>query len=79
MATKLYVGNLSDSVSDKHLRELFEAFGIVDEVAVLRGFGFVVSRRGRGSVGNLWHTDCFALIFLSTSRTLKMHRLPYTL
>ena len=47
MSTKLYVGNLSDSVTDKHLRDLFEAFGGVDEVAVLRGFGFVVSERRR--------------------------------
>lgn len=41
--TKLYVGNLSESVTSKHLKELFGNFGQVDEVAVLRGFGFVVS------------------------------------
>ena len=43
MATKLYVGNLSESATVKHVRELFENFGQIDEVAVLRGFGFVVS------------------------------------
>ena len=43
MATKLYVGNLPDSTKDKDLRELFQAFGEVEEVAVLRGYGFVVS------------------------------------
>jgi len=41
MSTKLYVGNLPDSAKDKDLRELFQAFGEVDEVAVLRGYGFV--------------------------------------
>lgn len=41
--TKLYVGNLSETVTSKHLKELFGNFGQVDEVAVLRGFGFVVS------------------------------------
>ena len=45
MTTKLYVGNLSDSATEKNIRELFEAFGQVDEVAVLRGFGFVVSEK----------------------------------
>ena len=44
MSTKLYVGNLPDSAKDKDLRELFQAFGEVDEVAVLRGYGFVVSQ-----------------------------------
>ena len=43
MATKLYVGNLADSTTEKSLRELFDAFGPVSEVAVLQGFGFVVS------------------------------------
>lgn len=41
--SKLYVGNLSDSANEKDLRELFQAFGEVEEVAVLRGYGFVVS------------------------------------
>lgn len=44
MTTKLYVGNLSDSATEKNIQELFETFGQVDEVAVLRGFGFVVSQ-----------------------------------
>ena len=43
MATKLYVGNLAETASEKGIRELFESFGQVNEVAVLRGFGFVVS------------------------------------
>ena len=43
MATKLYVGNLAESTTEKSLRELFDAFGSVSEVAVLQGYGFVVS------------------------------------
>lgn len=44
MATKLYVGNLSETTTEQSLRELFDAFGPVTEVAVLhQGYGFVVS------------------------------------
>ncbi len=43
MTTKLYIGNLSESTTEQGLRELFDAFGPVSEVAVLQGFGFVVS------------------------------------
>ena len=42
--TKLYVGNLSEEVTEKSLTELFDSFGDVNEVAVFKdkGFGFVV-------------------------------------
>lgn len=43
MATKLYVGNLPETAKEKDLRDLFQSFGDVSEVAVLRGYGFVVS------------------------------------
>ncbi len=43
MSTKLYIGNLAESTTQKSLTELFDAFGSVSEVAVLHGFGFVVS------------------------------------
>ena len=43
LSTKLYVGNLPDDAKEKDLRELFQSFGDVSEVAVLRGYGFVVS------------------------------------
>ena len=43
MSTKLYVGNLSETVKEKALRDVFQAFGDVSEVAILRGYGFVVS------------------------------------
>lgn len=42
MSTKLYVGNLPEGAKEKDLRELFQAFGEVEEVAALRGYGFVV-------------------------------------
>lgn len=42
--SKLYVGNVPEGAKEKDLRELFEAFGDVEEVAMLRGYGFVVSR-----------------------------------
>lgn len=41
--TKLYVGNLPEMAKEKDLRDLFQSFGEVSEVAVLRGYGFVVS------------------------------------
>jgi RNA recognition motif-containing protein len=49
MAKRLYVGNLSYSVTSDDLRELFESYGTVRSVEVLidretgrsRGFGFV--------------------------------------
>ncbi len=41
--TKLYIGNLADNAKEKDIRELFQAFGEVEEVALLRGYGFVVS------------------------------------
>lgn len=43
MATKLYVGNLPELTKEKDIRDLFQSFGDVSEVAVLRGYGFVVS------------------------------------
>ena len=43
MSTKLYVGNLPESVKEKDLRELFSSFGEVEEIAVFKGYGFVVS------------------------------------
>jgi RNA recognition motif-containing protein len=49
MASKLYVGNLSFQSTEEDLRELFEAHGTVESVAIItdrdtgraRGFGFV--------------------------------------
>ena len=40
--SKLYVGNVPERAQEKDLKELFEAFGSVEEVALLRGYGFVV-------------------------------------
>lgn len=40
--SKLYVGNLPDVVKEKDIRELFSSFGDVEEVAVFRGYAFVV-------------------------------------
>ena len=48
--SKLYVGNLPESTKEKDLRDLFEAFGIVEEVAILRGYGFVVRFAPRSKV-----------------------------
>lgn len=41
--SKLYVGNLSYSVVNDDLKELFSNYGIVEEVKVIegKGFGFV--------------------------------------
>jgi len=41
--SKLYVGNLSYSVSNEQLEELFAAYGVVKQVNVIegKGFGFV--------------------------------------
>lgn len=42
-STKLYVGNLPESAREKDIRDLFQSFGEVTEVAVLGGYGFIVS------------------------------------
>jgi len=41
--SKLYVGNLSYSVTDNQLKELFSNYGEVKEVTIIgsKGFGFV--------------------------------------
>ena len=49
MASKLYVGNLSYSVTEEQLRELFSQAGTIKEIAMImdrdtqrpKGFGFV--------------------------------------
>jgi len=43
MQNKLYVGNLSYSVSNEQLKELFSGFGSVVEIKIIegKGFGFV--------------------------------------
>ena len=49
MGKKLYVGNLTYSMTEADVKQLFEAFGTVDSVAVIidrdsgrsKGFGFV--------------------------------------
>lgn len=38
---KIFVGNLTYRVTPAEVRELFEAFGAVVEVVVLKSFGFV--------------------------------------
>ena len=57
MNTKLYVGNLSYTVSESDLRDLFSQHGSVTEVNLLmdretgrpRGFGFVTMATGEGA------------------------------
>jgi RNA recognition motif-containing protein len=49
MSINIYVGNLSFDTAEPELRELFEAYGVVDSVRVIsdqftgrsRGFGFI--------------------------------------
>ena len=44
--TKLFVGMLPRTVSDDELRQLFEQFGPLDEVSILRGTDGVSKGRG---------------------------------
>ncbi|HXG31514.1 MAG TPA: RNA-binding protein [Thermodesulfobacteriota bacterium] len=41
--TKLYVGNLSYSVTKEELKDLFSSYGVVSDVKIIegKGFGFV--------------------------------------
>jgi RNA recognition motif-containing protein len=45
MAVKVYVGNLSESVTPKDLQQLFENFGVIEEVAILGKYAFVHFQR----------------------------------
>ena len=50
----IYVGNLAFSITDRDLRQLFEPYGVVDEIRVItdretgrsKGFGFVEMHDG---------------------------------
>lgn len=73
MATKLYVGNLPDSAKEKDLRDLFQSFGDVSEVAVLRGYGFVVSPAPHEKLASLKDFEYLARppVFLSLQHFIK--------
>lgn len=43
MPTKLYIGNISSSVSSNELTELFEKYGKVLECDIIKDYAFVVS------------------------------------
>lgn len=43
MPTKLYIGNISPSVSSTELKELFEKYGKVLECDIVKDYAFVVS------------------------------------
>jgi len=43
MPTKLYIGNISPSVSSTELKELFEKYGKVLECDIIKDYAFVVS------------------------------------
>jgi RNA recognition motif-containing protein len=43
MPTKLYIGNISSSVSSTELKELFEKYGKVLECDIIKDYAFVVS------------------------------------
>jgi len=49
--SKLYVGNLSYSVNDNQLKELFSNYGEVKEVTIIgsKGFGFVEMEDSEGA------------------------------
>lgn len=65
---KIYVGNMAFSVTDAQLRAAFEAYGTVDEVAVIndrdtgrpKGFAFVTmpdANEGNAAIKGLNETD----------------------
>ena len=39
------MGNVPEGAKEKELQELFAAFGELEEVALMRGYGFVVSEK----------------------------------
>lgn len=77
--SKLYVGNVPEGAKEKELQELFAAFGEVEEVALLRGYGFVVSVLGgriiwsvryREKLGT-WRSPDYSLPFLEINKSVS--------
>jgi RNA recognition motif-containing protein len=67
MPTKLYIGNISPSVSSTELKELFEKYGKVLECDIVKDYAFVVSTVNE-YVRFRWET----MIFLLLSSIWKM-------
>lgn len=43
MSFKVYVGNLTPHVNEKHLTDLFLKYGVIQEITMKNGFAFIVS------------------------------------
>ena len=41
MSNKVYIGNLTEDVSEDDIRDAFSKYGGVDQVFMKQGFGFV--------------------------------------
>lgn len=48
MPTKLYIGNVPNSVTSTELKELFEKYGKVLECDIIKDYAFVVSHQEEG-------------------------------
>ena len=76
VGTKLYVGNLPDNAREQSLRDIFQAFGDVSEVAILRGYGFVVSPPP--SLSSKLKAASYTCSIFQSHKMLKQLSMPWT-
>ncbi len=57
MSTKVYVGNLPETVRKSDLQEKFEAYGKVVECDIVTNYAFVVSAENPSNVSEHTHAN----------------------
>ena len=76
MQNKLYVGNLSYSVSSEQLKELFSGFGTVVEIKIIEGKGFGFIEMGSQADAEKAKKELHGTQFMGRSITVQEARPP---
>jgi RNA recognition motif-containing protein len=76
MQNKLYVGNLSYSVSSEQLKELFSGFGTVVEIKIIEGKGFGFIEMGSQADAEKAKKDLHGTQFMGRTITVQEARPP---
>lgn len=76
MQNKLYVGNLSYSVSSEQLKELFSGFGTVIEIKIIEGKGFGFIEMGSQADAEKAKKELHGTQFMGRTITVQEARPP---